>query len=503
MNEELETLYNGKLLGAANPQTLKERAAKIGIHITLEQARTFIRSHQTAQQFRYVNPRPFHVTIVGYPNQYACDLMFVQRGTEKVPILVVEELTSRLGYARVMPNKTAATTTATFKLIVNDIENDGGKIESLEHDAGSEFKGVFRAFLNEKNIQDITFPRGNASKTALGKLNVMIRTIRTMLLKATMNFGGDWRTKLKDVMEFYNSVKSVATGYAPENAKDSMTQNHIRALEIGRGAAARKKVDAFKEGQRVRVLLDYDVFRKNRVKPHFSKEVYTIGERQGYSFKLKNDKDEWVMAESEQGDPQNYIRLWRAWELLPVDKHVAPPIQEPIQELPIREQRRANVTNRERRALDAPVLENPADLPPVPNPVQNVVERAIENDDVGERTRTQTEAGKNAEEEKSAREVRQALARTRPRKPREKPKAYVNEKQSDPDEWFVDKVLAHRRTKKGLEFQIQWKGIPVDDERRLRWWALTPTFRTFNRQTRSWTLDDVVGTYMREHKLRP
>jgi len=64
---------------SAKPQTLKARAAKIGILLTLEQAKTFIRSHQTAQQFRAVNPRPFYVPIVAKPNQYACDLMFVQR----------------------------------------------------------------------------------------------------------------------------------------------------------------------------------------------------------------------------------------------------------------------------------------------------------------------------------------------------------------------------------------------------------------------------------------
>lgn len=498
MNEELETLYNGKLLGAANPQTLKDRAKKIGIHITLEQAKAFIRSHQTAQQFRYVNPRPFHVPIVAKPNQYACDLMFVQRGTEKVPILVVEELTSRLGYARVMPNKLSRTTTEKFQEILKDIEDDGGRVESLEHDAGSEFKQVFRKFLEDKKIEDITFPRGNASKTALGKLNVMIRTIRTMLLKATMNFGGDWRQKLSDVMEFYNSVKSVATGFAPEDAKQEHTQNYIRMIEIGKGVGARKKVNSFKEGEKVRVLIDYDVFRKHRVKPHFSKEIYTIAERTGYSFKLKNDKDEWVMADSEKGDPQNYIRLWRAWELLHVDKTIAPPVQEPIQELPVREQRRANITNRERRKLNAPVLENTADLPQVPNPVQNVAERAIANDAIGERTRTRTEAAKEAEEEKSAREVRQALAKTREKRPRKQPEVLGSsnkEKPTDPDEWFVDKVLAHRRRKNKLEFQIQWKGIPVDDERRFRWFPLTPTFKTRD------TLDEVVGKYMRDNKL--
>jgi hypothetical protein len=501
MDASLEDLYNTELLGAANPQTLKDRAAKIGISLTLEQAKNFIRSHQTAQQFRYVNPRPFHVPIVAKPNQYACDLMFVQRGTEKVPILVVEELTSRRGYARVMPNKTAPTTAATFRLVLGDIEKEGLKVESMEHDAGSEFKGAFRTLLNERNIEDIVFPRGNASKTALGKLNVMIRTIRTMLLKATMNFGGDWRTKLADVLNFYNSVKSVATGFAPKEV-DEDAKNYIRAKELGKGVAARSRVNAFKEGQQVRVLQDYDVFRQHRVKAHFSAELYTIEEREGYSFKLKNSRGEWVMAVSEEGDPQNYVRLWRAWELLPVDSAVKPPEQEPSQELPVREQRKANITNRERRALDVPVLENPADLPPHPQPVRNVAERALKRAELPEREREQTEAAKENERKRKEAEERRAERALNPPAPRPAPQPLGQEKATDPEQWFVERVLSHRRRRGKLEFQIQWKGIPKDDVRRERWWALTPTFRSYDKTSRTWVVDDAVGKYMAEHKLR-
>ena len=475
MNAKLEDLYSNALLGAANPQTLKDRANKIGIALTLEQAKNFIRSHQTAQQFRSVNPVPFHVPIVAKPNQYACDLMFVQRGTEKVPILVVEDLTSRHGYARVMPNKTATTTANFFRLVLKNIQQNGGKVESLEHDAGSEFKGAFRTLLNERNIEDIVFPRGNASKTALGKLNVMIRTIRTMLLKATMNFGGDWREKLKDVMDFYNSVKSVATGFAPNDANDEDTQNFIRAKEMGKGVEARAKVNAFKEGQRVRVLQDYDVFRQHRVKAHFSAEVYTIAERTGYSFKLKNDKSEWVMAVSEEGDPQTYVRLWRAWELLPVGESVPPPKSQPSQELPVREQKKANITNRERRKLDVPVVENPADLPVHPKPVANVVERAIQRDALPERERKKSE---------------KALELPKP-----KPKSAPKPKLVLPTQWFVDKVLAHRVKKGQLEFRVLWKGVPADYYKNKWFFPLDPTFRTGN------VLDKKVGAYMKANAL--
>ena len=475
----LEDLYSNALLGAANPQTLKDRAGKIGISLTLEQAKNFIRSHQTAQQFRAVNPKPFHVPIVAKPNQYACDLMFVQRGTEKVPILVVEDLTSRHGYARVMPNKTASTTATFFRQVLENIQQNGRTIESLEHDAGSEFKGAFRALLNERNIEDIVFPRGNASKTALGRLNVMIRTIRTMLLKATMNFGGDWREKLTDVMDFYNSVKSVATGFAPDDAKDEDTQNFIRAKERGKGAEARAKVDAFKEGQRVRVLQDYDVFRQHRVKAHFSAEVFTIAERTGYSFKLKNDKGEWVMAVSEVGDPQDYVRLWRAWELLPVGESVPPPKSQPSQELPVREQKKANITNRERRTLDVPVLENPADLPAHPKPVANVVERAIERDQLPERERKKSEK-------------QEQLELKLKNKPAPKPK---KERLVLPTQWFVDKVLDHRVKNGALEFRVQWKGVPAEYYKNKWFYPLDPTFRTGK------VLDKKVGAYMKAHGL--
>jgi len=239
--------------------------------------------------------------------------------------------------------------------------------------------------------------------------------------------------------------------------------------------AARAKVNAFKEGQRVRVLQDYDVFRQHRVKAHFSAEVYIIAERTGYSFKLKNDKNEWVMAVSEEGDPQTYVRLWRAWELLPVGESVPPPKSQPSQELPVREQKKANITNRERRKLDVPAVENPADLPANPQPVANVVERAIQRDALPERERKKSE---------------KALELPKP-----KPKSAPKPKLVLPTQWFVDKVLAHRVKNGQLEFRVQWKGVPADYYKNKWFFPLDPTFRTGN------VLDKKVGAYMKANAL--
>jgi hypothetical protein len=281
-------------------------------------------------------------------------------------------------------------------------------------------------------------------------------------------------------MDFYHSVKSVSTGYAPNDAGDDDTQNYIRAIEFGKGMEARRKVNQFRVGQRVRVLQDYDVFRQHRVKAHFSPDVFVIAERTGYSFKLKNAAGEWVMAVSEEGDPQTYVRLWRAWELLRVGESSVPPAKtQSTQEVPIREQKKANITNRERRKLDVPVLENPADLPPHPQPVTNVGERAIEREALPERQRKKSERQAELEEQEQA-------------KPAPKPK---KQPLVLPNEWFVDKVLDHRIKKGQLQFRVQWAGVPTDYYKNAWFFPLDPTFRTGN------LLDKKVGDYMAAHNL--
>jgi hypothetical protein len=474
MNEAaLASLFYNDLHGVANAQTLWERARPTMPTLTKSAVRDFLANQATTQRFRRLNPKPYHVPIIGKANQYSADLMFLDRGTKLNPILVVLELTSRKAYGRVMPNKTAETTAKAMREILGEIDADKQTMTSLEHDSGSEFRGAFLTLLNQRSIEDIRFPRGNASKTALGKLNVFVRTLRRMLEMATMTRGGDWRVYFPDVLKVYNDTRSTATGFTPNEVKDDTDANYIRARELGRNPLASTKVDRYKVGDVVRKLIETDIFSK-KTKPKFSSELYTIASRDGYSFTLRDTAGRPVLETNENGEEtlRPAVRLFRAWELLPVNKStlqdVPESVRQPTQRLTEKEGRIARAVNKERRQIDAPTIEQD-----VPTP--NVYEQTV-----GRPTRARRAPVAPVEEE------------ARP-KPKPKPRA---KKQV---EATITEVRGHRRVRGKLQFRVKWAHLDETANKPYEW-VDVDNF-AFPQPDGSVVFNTLVGEYMKAHHL--
>ena len=488
--EQLSDVFYGTLLGSvANPTILRDAAWRQGVDVSLKQATEFLRNQETNQRFKRQNPRPFHIPIIGKNNQYAADLMFFDRGSQNIPILIVQELTSRKAYAVVMANKSAETTLMAFKTILGQVEKDGLAIESLEHDSGSEFHGVFKAYLIEHSIEDIEFPRGNASKTALGKLNVFVRTLRTMMERAETNFGGDWRDLVSELVDVYNNTKSSSTGFAPNDVKTPDHFHFIRADEMARNPSARVKVNALKDGTKVRVLIDTDIFRKGS-RPKFSKEIYTITGREGYSFTLSNAEGNPVMASNMKGEPINRVRPFRAWELLAIDEPnvVEPPdkFRQGTERLDERERRKANVVNRERRQLDVEPIRQV-----VPNP--QVYEQTIAQEELPERVRAQTDKARMETARKEEEDRRRA----------ERP---VVEREQEPQ--LIGGVVRVLESKKGrskdnkcIWFKILWNGFPDPNAPENQTWQPVNNFRTYDKTARAYVWNPIVLKYLEDNGL--
>jgi hypothetical protein len=474
MNDALSAVFYNDLHGVANAQTLWERARPTLPTLTKTAVRDFMANQATTQRFRRLNPKPYHVPIIGKPHQYSADLMFLDRGTKLNPILVLIELTSRKAYGRVMPNKTAQTTASAMRELLAEIDADGQTITSLEHDSGSEFRGAFLTLLNEKNIEDIRFPRGNASKTAMGKLNVFVRTLRRMLEVATATKGGDWRTYFADVLAVYNDTRSTATRFTPNEVKNDNDANYIRARERGHNPSATDKVDAYHVGDVVRKLIETDIFRK-RTKPKFSAELYTIASRTGYSFTLVDDDNNPVLETNLKGEEKlrPAVRLFRAWELLPVKRgtlqDVPEGVRQPTQRLTETEGRIARAVNKERRQLDAPTIEQEV---PTPNVYAQPVERP---------TRTRRAPALPVEEE----------ARPKP-KPKPKPKRKQVEA-------TIAEVRGHRRVRGKLQFRVKWAHLDEEANKPYEW--VDYDNFVFPQPDGSIVLNKLVGDYMTEHHL--
>jgi len=159
---------------------------------------------------------------------------------------------------------------------------------------------------------------------------------------------------------------------------DKRTFALIRAKDRARNPGAAERA-AYDMGDRVRILIDYDAFQK-KSKPRFSDEIYHIATRQGYSYTLQDSKGNDVMTPKlrtlpEAGvvsDPEvetnPHIRLFRAWEMLRIDKVEQAPERKATQRLTKAQAKDSNQVNKHRKEIDAaPIVQE------VPNPEAFVV----------------------------------------------------------------------------------------------------------------------------------
>jgi hypothetical protein len=287
-------------------------------------------------------------------------------------------------------------------------------------------------------------------------------------MTGSANFGGDWRDLVQKVLKVYNDTKSSSTGFAPDDVTDPEHFSFIHAVEMEDMPAPHAKLRGIGVGDRVRILIDTDVFKKGS-RPKFSKEIYAISGREGYSFTLEDTAGNPVMATNVEGGKLNDVRPFRAWELLPVqsDRVQAPPRRRATQRLADKDKHVARVVNRDRKRVGAPPI-----VQDTPDP--NVYAQTLEREAVPRDNRSRTKVAKvqaaDAPKLRAARVLR-------------------------PKEWYVNRVLDHRERKGKLEFKVQWVGLPEGHALSKKWYPLEPTFQT------GATRDAKVGAYMEEHGL--
>jgi len=217
------------------------------------------------------------------------------------PVLVVVEITSRKGYFRSMPDKTAKETAKAMASIIEEIYDANQRIKVIEHDSGSEFIGQeFKRVLMDHDIDSKQYPRAENSKTALSKVERLNGTIR-----------GWWNRYFRGrmspaeaiplIQEKYNATKHRTTGQEPQHITTKREYAKVRLEDELRGTDARNNItNNFQVGLQVRLKAPRDVFAKGS-EAKWSKGLYTITEQEGYNFKVDNEP-----------------KLYRAWELLPV-----------------------------------------------------------------------------------------------------------------------------------------------------------------------------------------
>lgn len=309
MKDPLRSLFYKTLNGVATAPELKAKASEKGLNYTLQQVKDFLAKQESNQRFRKQDKRQLFTPITAEPYTYQCDLMFLTQErtstaiVRKDPVLVVVEISSRKGYFRAMPDKSASTTAKAMDSIINAICEANQKINVLEHDMGSEFIGKeFLHILEEHDIQDKPYPAQNNSKTAMAKVERLNGTIRRW-----WNVGFRGRLTPAEAIPLieakYNSTPHRSTGKKPNDITHRDQYTEARINDVLKGAPATQRIDkAYPVGTKVRLRSQTDVFKK-KSEPAWSSTVHIVEEKKGANFKVSGQDTD-----------------LRAWEMLPVKK---------------------------------------------------------------------------------------------------------------------------------------------------------------------------------------
>ncbi|GMF15433.1 unnamed protein product [Phytophthora lilii] len=203
------------------------------------------------------------------PNSWQMDLAF----WEKRPILTAININSRLGYAKLSSNKTAATVLAALKAFVHL-----HTVHILTSDNGSEFmNSQAQEFFQTKKIEH--YNNEPDDHGTMGKIERFNRILKQRLTK--MSPKRITQKLITDVIENYNSTFHRSIKLTPNEAKGKVIGSE---LYHNQGEAERVE-NEFEVGANVLYRLKKQIFDKEAAR--WSKAVYTIVGIYGYRVQIR------------------------------------------------------------------------------------------------------------------------------------------------------------------------------------------------------------------------
>lgn len=291
--KKIETLYSymEKIREAyLDPEigfsSLKVLAKRLGLSLeTVKQAVEGLSAYQRNLPTKE-NRKKTTFKITSEPGSYQVDLVFMPYKKDNdniVGFLLAIEITTRKAYMYPIRSKTVEDVSeAMAKLIAQT------KPVIIQSDNEASFKSsTVQEMFSKNNIEHILHAPDDHNR--MGIQDRMAKTIKDMLNKYFIaNDTLRWIDVLPKLLKNYNS--------RPHGGLDGRTPNHMaghpqeqedsRAEKQVYNNLVWKKTGIYEVGDRVRVAEPLDVLEKGR--PRFSDETYTIQDREGYSYVLRN-----------------------------------------------------------------------------------------------------------------------------------------------------------------------------------------------------------------------
>ena len=269
---------------------------KLLVNLPFADIQKFI-DNQEVKQIHTTVPKSFIHIVNPELGNYQVDLMFMNQYKDYNDgyhvFLNAIEITSRKAYIVPMKSKSKNDVYAAFNTLVGEIqdhrESNGWKkiiyrIKSITTDLGSEFiSKQFRELMQQYHI--ITFFAARGDKYRMGLIERFNRTIREMIEQyITANHTYRFVDVLPELLENHNNNVHSTTKIAPNKVTATSAKEIYNKL-LDDSEKGVSKYDEISVGDRVRHL----VSRAQRFvhgKQLFSKRIYTVESKHGYSYKL-------------------------------------------------------------------------------------------------------------------------------------------------------------------------------------------------------------------------
>jgi hypothetical protein len=205
------------------------------------------------------------------PNSWQIDLTFVRNKT----IFTAININSRIGYAKLLPNKKADSVLKALRELMKL-----HKIDVITSDNGKEFlNAIIQKFVKENNIEHFNNETGDHN--TMGKIERFNRTLKQRIMRVNDSIPFT-QELLNSLIRNYNNTEHSAIKQTPNEMEGKVD---IKALE--HNAEVNPEVDnTFTAGDKVLYKLPKSTFGKESVK--WSKTVYEVVGMDGYRIEIKS-----------------------------------------------------------------------------------------------------------------------------------------------------------------------------------------------------------------------
>lgn len=288
---KLADIFYSDAFGMRSAKRLYEEANRRGLNLSHREIKEWYHNQEVVQLFAPLKKPKYSSTPIqgDYTGQNVYfDTMFFP----KVAVINAVDLYSKYAWGhpvrlRKRPDETtesvsARKTTAFLREVIEDLNKKGFTLDQVTTDLGSEFFSTFTQTLTDKDIPHIQTDVGD--HIALAPIDGYTRGLRLAAEKwMAVNPGKDLYKQIPQLIETYNnSPHTNLSDFTPEQAFGKVIER--------RDTTTKRERPSLKAGDSVRIVARHDKNPYNKIRPNWSREIYTVEKVKGQRLVLSNGR---------------------------------------------------------------------------------------------------------------------------------------------------------------------------------------------------------------------